>query len=106
MFLNEEEEEGGGRGGRRARDDETYEEPGTLEIIFLQPSYDALPKTKSYHLVLTIFGVYSYSLQYIKLICILLYKIHIYFCQMERHTFAFALSMKIFKATRGVLRGK
>lgn len=49
MFLNEEEEEGGGRGGRRARDDETYEEPGTLEIIFLQPSYDALPKTESYH---------------------------------------------------------
>lgn len=39
MFLNEEEEEGGGRGGRRACDDETYEEPGTLEIIFLQPSY-------------------------------------------------------------------
>lgn len=37
----EEEEEHG--------DNETYEEPGTLEIIFLQPSYDALPKTESYH---------------------------------------------------------
>lgn len=105
MFLHEEEEEGGGRGGRSARDDETYEEPGTLEIIFLQPSYDALPRTKSYT-VLTIFGFYSYSLQYIKLICILLYKIHIYFYQMERHTFAFALPMNIFKTTRGVLRGK
>lgn len=100
---------------KRKREEEEEEEEHVMmkhtkslehwKLFFCNLHMMHCPKLKAIT-VFTTFGVYSYSLQYIKLICILLYKIHIYFCQMERHTFAFALSMKIFKTTRGVLRGK